>query len=298
MPSAVTNSQHGFCSALAGIAFALFVSSGHGLYAPGFEMDVIASVVIGGTLLSGGSGYVLGTFFGVVVLGITQLLIQFIGSLSSWWTKIVIGVLMLIFIGVQALLANRKVEVKVLEPQAARRRRQLWIYGLGTALVLIVLAIIFVPKLGSSSSAGNTPEPECEIVPFRKEEAAALIADGAVIAYNRIAGPNCIDEMYAIYPDGLVIGDDGKTQLEKQVTPADVEILMATIVNQYGWYTAEIRDTYHHPCRRCYAHYLLISRDGQEKGATGVDGGVDMPPSYSLTLSVIRPLLPLIDQAP
>ena len=36
----------------------------------------------------------------------------------------------------------------------------------------------------------------------------------------------------------------------------------------------------------------------QEKGATAVDGGVDMPPNYSLTLSIIRPLLPLFDQAP
>ena len=84
---------NGLCSALSGLAFSLFVFSGHGLYAPGAEMEVIASVVMGGTMLSGGSGYVFGTFFGVMVLAVTQALIQFIGSLSSWWTKIVIGVL-------------------------------------------------------------------------------------------------------------------------------------------------------------------------------------------------------------
>ncbi len=77
---------NGFCSALAGLSFSLFVSSGHGLYAPGFELDVIASVVMGGTMLTGGSGYVFGTFFGVLVLGcysspdpvyrITQLLVD------------------------------------------------------------------------------------------------------------------------------------------------------------------------------------------------------------------------------
>jgi len=99
---------NGFCSALAGLSLALFVESGHGLYAPGFELDVIASVVMGGTMLSGGAGYVFGTFFGVLVLAVTQVLIQFIGSLSSWWTKIVIGALTLIFIGVQSVLANRK----------------------------------------------------------------------------------------------------------------------------------------------------------------------------------------------
>jgi hypothetical protein len=99
---------NGFCSALAGLSLALFVESGHGLYANGFELDVIASVVMGGTMLTGGSGYVFGTLFGVMVYAVTQVLIQFIGSLSSWWTKIVIGALTLIFIGVQTALANRK----------------------------------------------------------------------------------------------------------------------------------------------------------------------------------------------
>ncbi|MGW8226894.1 MAG: ABC transporter permease subunit, partial [Anaerolineales bacterium] len=91
---------NGFCSGLAGVALAVFLSSGHGLYASGFELDVIASVVIGGTMLTGGEGYVFGTLFGVMVLAVTQVLIQFNGSLSSWWTRIVIGLLMLAFIGV------------------------------------------------------------------------------------------------------------------------------------------------------------------------------------------------------
>ena len=160
-----------------------------------------------------------------------------------------------------------------------------------------MLAIIFVPKL-SSSSAGNTPEAECVVVPFRKEDAAALIADGAVIAYNRIAGPNCVDEMYAIYPDGRVTGDNAVSQVKKQVTSAEVELLMATISDEYGWYTNEIRDTYHHPCRQCYAHYLIVNRNGQEKGVTAVDGGVNMPPNYGFSLSIIRPLLPVINPAP
>ena len=78
------------------------------------ELDVIASVVMGGTMLTGGSGYVFGTLFGVMVLAVTQALIQFIGSLSSWWTKIVIGALTLIFIGVQTILKqNRRKAARV-----------------------------------------------------------------------------------------------------------------------------------------------------------------------------------------
>ncbi len=283
---------NGLCSALAGLSFCLFVSSGHGLYAPGFELDVIASVVIGGTLLTGGSGYVAGTFFGVMVLAITQALIQFIGSLSSWWTKIVIGVLMLTFIGVQAVLANRKLDDKVLDAQSLRRRRQRLAVGFGAAAILVVLAFVFLPKLGIGSNSNQAETTVCEIKPFRTDEAAQLIKEGAVIAYNRLAGPKCIDEMYAIYPDGRVLKNDGVNVVEKKITSAEVDSLLKTIIDDYGWYTNEIRDTYHVPCRQCFAHYVIVADEGREKGATAVDGGVNMPPGYGFTLAVIRAVLP------
>jgi len=283
---------NGFCSALAGLAYALFVSSGHGLYAQGFELDVIASVVIGGTMLTGGSGYVFGTFFGVMVLAITQALIQFIGTLSSWWTKIVIGVLMLIFIGVQALLANRKDGVQIQDAQVLRRKRQRLAFGIGGVGILVVLAILLAPKLSAGPTASTTEAERCEPRPFRKEEAASLIADGAVIAYQRLSGPNCVDELYAMYPDGRVFGDDGENKVESQVSPEDVERTLATISNEYDWFTDEIFDTYLTPCRQCFVHYVLVSYDGQEKGATATDGTTAMPSEYGFTLSVITPLLP------
>jgi len=87
----------GFCSALAGVTFTFYMLSGYGLHALGLEMDAIAAVVVGGTLLNGGSGWVLGTLFGVLITGTIQTLIMFQGSLSSWWTKIVIGLLLLVF---------------------------------------------------------------------------------------------------------------------------------------------------------------------------------------------------------
>ncbi len=58
-------------------------------------------MVIGGTLLSGGVGTVLGTLFGVAIQGPTQTYINFDGTLSSWWTKIAIGILLFIFIALQ-----------------------------------------------------------------------------------------------------------------------------------------------------------------------------------------------------
>lgn len=284
---------NGFCSVMAGLAFALFVSSGHGLYAPGFELDVIASVVIGGTLLTGGSGYVVGTLFGVMVYAITQALIQFIGSLSSWWTKIVIGVLMLVFIGVQALLANRKVGGKVVERSPAQLSRQRLTLAIGVFVGLVFLAILFVPRMVKTSAEATVEAEQCEIKPFRKDQADALIKEGAVIVYHRLAGPQCIDELYAIYPDGRVTGENGLTQAENMVPPEEVATLLTTITKDYAWFGNEIRDTYHVPCRQCFAHYVMISHDGQQKGVTGADGGVAMPPGYSFTLAVIRNLLPV-----
>jgi galactofuranose transport system permease protein len=98
----------GFCSALAGVVFTLYTLSGYGLHALGLELDAIAAVVIGGTLLSGGVGYVFGTLFGVLILGIIQTLITFDGSLSSWWTRIVIGALLFVFCLLQRLFEARK----------------------------------------------------------------------------------------------------------------------------------------------------------------------------------------------
>ncbi len=91
-------------STLAGIVFALYTSAGYPLAAMGVELDAIAAVVIGGTLLTGGVGTVLGSLFGVFIQGLIQTYINFDGSLSSWWTKIIIGVLLFAFIALQRLL--------------------------------------------------------------------------------------------------------------------------------------------------------------------------------------------------
>ncbi len=292
---------NGFCSALAGLSFSLFVSSGHGLYASGLELDVIASVVMGGTMLSGGSGYVFGTFFGVLVLAVTQALIQFIGSLSSWWTKIVIGVLTLTFIGVQTVLANRKhgrqSAQSAQELVVVRRRRQRLALGVGAVAVLAVVTIVSVSRFRSDMAVA--PEnAQCVVAPFREEEAANLEKEGAVIVYHRTAGPLCVDELFAIYPDGRITGTDGVKTVETKVNPAEVEDLLVAISVEHEWFTNEIYSTYLTPCRQCFAHYISISYDGQAKAATGVDGTTAMPPGYAFALAEIRPLLPKINPAP
>jgi simple sugar transport system permease protein len=98
----------GLCSGLAGLLFALYMLSGYSLHAVGMELDAIAAVVIGGTLLTGGRGFVVGSVLGVLVLGTIQTFISFDGTLSSWWTKIAIGVLLLAFVVLQRLVTRRQ----------------------------------------------------------------------------------------------------------------------------------------------------------------------------------------------
>jgi simple sugar transport system permease protein len=98
----------GTCAGIAGLQFAMFSRSGYALTGVAMELDAIAAVVIGGTLLTGGTGFVLGSAVGVLVLGLIQTIITFEGTLSSWWTKIVIGVLLLVFVVLQRVLTLRR----------------------------------------------------------------------------------------------------------------------------------------------------------------------------------------------
>jgi galactofuranose transport system permease protein len=98
----------GFCAALGGLLFAFYTLSGYSLHAVGMELDAIAAVVIGGTLLTGGRGYVVGSLLGVLVLGAIQTFISFDGTLNSWWTRIAIGVLLLVFVVIQRLATRRQ----------------------------------------------------------------------------------------------------------------------------------------------------------------------------------------------
>lgn len=97
----------GFLSALAGIVFALSLSSASANVCEGLEMDAIAAVVIGGTLLTGGIGTVLGTLMGVFTLGLIYCFPTF-ANIDSWWAKIYIGGLVCAFILLQKVVGVRQ----------------------------------------------------------------------------------------------------------------------------------------------------------------------------------------------
>ena len=99
---------NGLCAAVAGIVATLYTGSGNPSMGLGLELDAIAIVVIGGTLLTGGCGHMLGTLLGVLIFGTIQAAILFDGRLSSWWMRIVVGGLLLVFILLQRFFLRRK----------------------------------------------------------------------------------------------------------------------------------------------------------------------------------------------
>jgi simple sugar transport system permease protein len=96
----------GTCAGVAGLVFTSYISSGYARHGIGTELDTIAAVVIGGTLLTGGSGYIFGSLLGVLVYGVIKTVINFAGFEQSW-TRIAIGVLLLAFVVVQRAIVAR-----------------------------------------------------------------------------------------------------------------------------------------------------------------------------------------------
>ena len=96
----------GFCAALAGLLLAVQKLSGYSLNGIGLELDAIAAAVVGGVLLSGGVGFVLGSVIGVLVLGTIQTFVT-AENLDSYWTRIMTGVLLLMFVLVQRVVMRK-----------------------------------------------------------------------------------------------------------------------------------------------------------------------------------------------
>ncbi|MGZ6315538.1 MAG: ABC transporter permease subunit, partial [Candidatus Limnocylindrales bacterium] len=305
---------NGFCSALAGIAYSIYVGSGHGTHATGLELTVIAAVVIGGTALTGGEGYVLGALFGVLITALIQSIIQFNGQLSSWWTSIVIGGLMLVFIGVQSVLATLNTRQLTRArlggarggSTAARRRRSRWrdrrvAIGATVVVVLIVgaqvLGVFPGGQAGSTGPGGGPSAAGCVLKSFRQDQAASLSSGGAAIVYERNGGSNCVDELYAIYPDGRIVGDDGTQKIEKQTSANEVATLL-TAIDSLGWFTDDMYTTSHTPCGQCFTYFTSVSLNGKQKTVQAVDGGTDAPAKYWLVSGKLAGILPKFTSAP
>lgn len=102
---------HLLCSTLAGIGgfvYFMHVGSGSPSHASGAEMNAIASSIIGGTMLTGGVGNIVGTFFGVLSLSTIKNIVSSLGLDEAWWTNITVAAMICLFLVIQSLVLMRK----------------------------------------------------------------------------------------------------------------------------------------------------------------------------------------------
>ncbi|HEX7590758.1 MAG TPA: hypothetical protein VF375_02315 [Candidatus Limnocylindrales bacterium] len=288
----------GFCSAVAGILYSIYVNSGRGNAGNGFELTTIAAVVIGGIALTGGEGYLIGALVGVLITSLIQSIIQYNGELSSYWVYIVIGGLMLIFIGIQSLVASWNAAAigraryggtmaPKIQPIWYRRKgvRKAALAAVIAAATLVSVSVVFPLVLPGNSG------PSCSLKSMRPDQNGALVASNAVIVYERNGGNACVDELFAIYADGRVVTDLGAGNVKNsQITTDQVNALVKQI-KDLGFFNPDFLTTSHTPCAACYRYSLTVLDGGTTKTVGAVDGGIDAPSNYWVITAHLSQLL-------
>ena len=102
----------GLLSGISGYVFMLHTGAGNATNADGMEMNAIAASIIGGTLLTGGVGTVIGTFFGVLTLTTIKKIVVTSGLNAPWWQSITTGGMLCFFILLQSVVLSRRAKKK------------------------------------------------------------------------------------------------------------------------------------------------------------------------------------------
>ncbi len=102
----------GLLSGIAGYVFMMHTGAGNATNAAGMEMNAIAASIIGGTLLTGGVGNVIGTFFGTLSLTTIKKIVVSSGLNAPWWQSITTGGMLCFFILLQSVVLGRRSKKK------------------------------------------------------------------------------------------------------------------------------------------------------------------------------------------
>jgi simple sugar transport system permease protein len=98
----------GSLSGIAAVVYTSRLGIAQNITGIGWELDAIAATVIGGTLLTGGYGYVLGSVIGALVLGLMNVLITRDGGIPPEMTTIITGGILLIFVLLQRAVISKR----------------------------------------------------------------------------------------------------------------------------------------------------------------------------------------------
>ena len=98
----------GLLAGLAGVILASRLNTGSPVEGVGRELDAIAAVVVGGTLLTGGKGGLVSTLYGVLLLGVIFNIFNLQGDISPWWQLVFRGAILLAVVVLQSRLTKTK----------------------------------------------------------------------------------------------------------------------------------------------------------------------------------------------
>ena len=102
----------GLLSGISGYVFMMHTGAANATNAAGMEMNAIASSIIGGTLLTGGVGNVIGTFFGTMTLTTIKNIVVSSGLNDPWWQSITTGGMLCFFILLQSVVLSQRAKRK------------------------------------------------------------------------------------------------------------------------------------------------------------------------------------------
>ena len=102
----------GLLSGISGFVFMMHTGAANATNAAGMEMNAIASSIIGGTLLTGGVGNVVGTFFGTMTLTTIKKIVVSSGLNAPWWQSITTGGMLCFFILLQSVVLSQRARKK------------------------------------------------------------------------------------------------------------------------------------------------------------------------------------------
>ena len=102
----------GLLSGISGYVFMMHTGAANATNAAGMEMNAIASSIIGGTLLTGGVGNVIGTFFGTMTLTTIKKIVVSSGLNDPWWQSITTGGMLCFFILLQSVVLSQRAKRK------------------------------------------------------------------------------------------------------------------------------------------------------------------------------------------
>ncbi|QPK80766.1 sugar ABC transporter permease [Schaalia sp. ZJ405] len=94
----------GTFSGIASVVYVAAVGKGQNILGQGWELNAIAAAVIGGTIITGGAGYILGSIVGTLVFATTALIITRDGRIPPAATTIITGLMLLLFVVIQRLI--------------------------------------------------------------------------------------------------------------------------------------------------------------------------------------------------